>query len=261
VAHRKPSRPNKGAGEIRPSIIGRNPVIEVLKHNPKRILRIFSAHKHSGGGDSRWREILALAERHKIELIELEFDKLTQACQSDSHQGFAAELNQSQNKGLSQLLEELGQKDSAVVLLLDSIFDPQNFGAILRAAECFAVDAVIYSKNRGTSLTPAVSKASAGASGLVELISVSNLADALSKLKDSGFWIAATSGEKEAQELDSFDFPKKLVILMGSEGEGLQPLLLKNADFVLRIPLYGKLESLNVSQATAILLYAFRQSA
>ena len=145
--------------------------------------------------------------------------------------------------------------------MLDSIMDPHNFGAILRAAECFGVDAVLWSKNRGCDITPVVAKVSVGASELLPLVPVSNLAQALERLKDAGVWSIAADVSPEAQPIDQFEFPTKSLILLGSEGEGLQPLLLREAEFKITIPLHGKIDSLNVSQAAAVMLAAARRAA
>ena len=144
--------------------------------------------------------------------------------------------------------------------MLDSIFDPQNFGSLLRSAECFGVDGVIWSKNRGCELTPVVSKASVGASELLPLLCVSNLAETMRKFKKNGFWIVTAEIGEEAKSLDSFDFPEKTLLIMGSEGKGVQKLLSKEADSKVYLPMYGQIDSLNVSQAASVLLYQWTQS-
>ena len=134
--------------------------------------------------------------------------------------------------------------------MLDSIFDPQNVGAILRAAECFGADAIITSKNRGCPMTPTVSKASAGASAFVPHVEVSNLADSAQRLQNEGFTLVVADMDGDENAV----WPDKLLLVMGSEGTGVQPLLKKRADLIVRIPMYGKIASLNVAQACAVLL-------
>ena len=111
-----------------------------------------------------------------------------------------------------------------------------------------------YSTNRNVALTPVVSKASVGASEMVSLIPVSNLVDTLKKFQDAGYFSVATEISDQAKPLDSFEFPEKTVLMVGAEGSGIQPLLSKRSDFHLYIPMKGAIDSLNVSQATAVLL-------
>ena len=148
--------------------------------------------------------------------------------------------------------------DSSLILILDSIFDPQNFGSILRASECMGADAVIYSKNRGSSLTPSAAKASSGASELIPLIEVSNLAETVRKLKKNDYSVITAEIKKEAKDIRHFSFPKKTALIMGSEGKGVQPLLSKMADCSVYIPMFGKIDSLNVMQAAVVFLAKYR---
>ena len=171
---------------------------------------------------------------------------------SESHQSFAALVKKRPSPSLVDLIN--ADTDTSMVLMLDSIYDPQNLGSILRAAECFNVDAVIWSKNRGADFSPVVSKASVGASELLPIIKVSNLSTSLKQLQKAGFWSVAASCSPPCEDLFTFDFPEKTVLIMGSEGKGLRQLISKNSDYHLRIPLFGKIDSLNVSQATSIIL-------
>ena len=182
--------------------------------------------------------------------------KLTSLVQSESHQGFVAEVVEREGVDLKSFLKSAPEK--SLVVMCDSITDPQNFGTILRACECFGVDALVYSKNRNVGLTPVVSKASVGGSELVPLIPVSNLADTMKKFQDAGYFSVAA--ERSDQNLYSFEFPQKTLLILGAEGKGIQPLLSKKSDFRIEIPMHGSIDSLNVSQATAVLLSAWRNS-
>jgi 23S rRNA (guanosine2251-2'-O)-methyltransferase len=161
-------------------------------------------------------------------------------------------------RDLKDFISATGADEKCLIVALDSIHDPQNLGSIFRAAECFGANALLSSHNRGAPTTPVVSKVSSGASELVEHLQVANLIDALRKLKEANFWIVAANVDASAQELGSFDFPARSVILLGSEGEGIQPLALKNADFSVYIRMLGRIDSLNVSQASAVFLSAYR---
>jgi 23S rRNA (guanosine2251-2'-O)-methyltransferase len=131
-------------------------------------------------------------------------------------------------------------------------------GAILRLAECFQVDAVMSSKNRGVDITPTVSKASSGASELVPIVMVSNLADSILRLKDEGYEVVIADANPKASSLLTFEFPKKCAFILGSEGEGFRKRIHDLADYSIYIPMQGKISSLNVSQAAAICLFTWR---
>jgi 23S rRNA (guanosine2251-2'-O)-methyltransferase len=235
-------------------VVGRNALRELVRFAPERILRVFVAD--GVGGDKG--ELVALVEECRVEVEVRPFDELTRLAQTDSHQGFVALVVERVRPDLPTFLGELAEVPEAVVLVLDEINDPQNLGAILRAAECFGVAGVVLSRNRGAGITPVVTKASAGASEIVKVVPVSNVADAVRKLKDKGFWIVAADSVEGGDALGRFEFPKRVAIIMGSEGRGVQRLLRDLADFRVRIPMVGRVDSLNVAQATAVFLHAYR---
>lgn len=232
--------------------MGRNCISEVLKANPERLIEVFTCQKP--GGD----ELYTKLQKAGIKLIDRSKKQLEQMVESTSHQSYVAKVHKRANVDLKTFLKE--EKSHSLVLMLDSIYDPQNLGAILRASECFGVDLVIFSKNRGADITPTVSKTSVGASELVRICPVSNLHDTLKILQKEGYWSVVADGSEKAQELNHFDFPEKTVLVMGSEGKGVQPLLKKCADFHVKIPMLGQIDSLNVSQATAVILSSYRQN-
>jgi 23S rRNA (guanosine2251-2'-O)-methyltransferase len=238
--------------EERGKIMGINCLEEVLKTSPRRIVKAYVARQKQR--DSRKERLIALLKENKIEIQEKEFDSLTSLVGSDSHQGFIAEVKRYFFE-IESFLEKQIEKDRSLILVLDSIFDPHNVGAILRAGECFGVDGVLFSKNRGCDITAVVSKVSSGASELLSLVKVSNLAESVKKFQKEDFSVIVAEGEKESSSLTSFSFPSKSLLILGSEGEGVQPLLKKMANFSLKIPLMGQIDSLNVSQAAAIFLY------
>lgn len=224
--------------------MGKHALEEVLKQNPKRFVEVYTYKKED--------PLIQELEKRGIKVQNTPKQKLASLVQSESHQGFVAKVHERELLTLKEFLKTAPEK--SLVLMCDAIQDPQNFGAILRAAECFGVDAVIYSTNRNVALTPVVSKASVGASELVPLIPVSNLADTLKKFQDSGYFSVVTEIFGKAQPLTNFEFPDQTLLIVGAEGPGIQPLLSKKADFHLYIPMKGSIDSLNVSQATAVLL-------
>jgi 23S rRNA (guanosine2251-2'-O)-methyltransferase len=139
-------------------------------------------------------------------------------------------------------------------VILDGITDPRNFGAILRTAEAVAVGHIIIPKDRSVRITPVVLKTSAGAVNHLRIYRVTNLRRAIASLKKSGFWIAGLDANAKTS-YDTIEYPDKLGIVLGSEGRGLRPLISNECDYLVRIPMKGKISSLNVSVAAAILLY------
>ena len=146
-----------------------------------------------------------------------------------------------------------------LLLMLDGVQDPHNLGACLRSAEAVGVDAVVVPKDRAVGLTPVVRKAAAGAAERVPVSAVTNLVRTLEKLKQLGYWVVGLAGDAE-EDLYEVDLTGPLVVVMGGEAEGLRRLTRETCDRLVRIPMTGQIESLNVSVATAVCLYeAYRQ--
>lgn len=159
---------------------------------------------------------------------------------------------------LPTFLNEIKDKTTSLVLMLDSIEDPMNFGAIIRSAESLGVDCLIYKKDGQCQITPAVIKTSQGAISNLKMLKVTNLSDTIAKLKEAGYWVYASCLDASAHKLDEIKFSGKVVIIVGNENKGISPLVLKNADFKVYIEAPGKTQSLNVSAATAILLHTIQ---
>lgn len=159
---------------------------------------------------------------------------------------------------LETFLTKVKDQTTSLVLMLDSIEDPMNFGAIIRSAESLGVDALIYKKDGQCQITPAVIKTSQGAISNINMIKVTNLSDSINKLKNAGYWIYASCLDPQAHKLDDIKFSGKVVIIVGNENKGISSLVLKNADFKVYIDSPGKTQSLNVSAATAILLHTIQ---
>jgi 23S rRNA (guanosine2251-2'-O)-methyltransferase len=239
-----------------PLVIGRRTVIEVLRFKPEKIRRVFLVkEKEERASSEQMAEIISAIKRNSLNITEVTKDQLTTLAGSSSHQSVALELVQRNNSDFKSFVKKIDSVEKSVVLALDDVQDPNNLGAILRVAECFGVTAVIWSKNRSSGVTSAVTKTSVGASELIDWYEVSNLRDALLKLKEAGFWLVATAKTDKAQNIKNFDWPQKSVIIMGGEGLGISQLLLKDSDFHVWIPMTGRIESLNVSQATTIMLW------
>jgi 23S rRNA (guanosine2251-2'-O)-methyltransferase len=252
-AERKGSEPrfSQTAQATSRPLVGRNPVRELLLHESSRIIELFVK---SGELDRRGREILALAEEKGVRVTESSSLVLDDMSGGAVHQGFLAQIKPQHPLGVSDALKRFAGNKNSLIVAADGVSDPHNLGAMFRAVDCFAADALLWSKNRGTGQTATVAKASAGASELVPFIEVSNLAQSLPLFKEAGYWVVACALDEEAVELASFEWPDKTLLIFGSEGEGIGRLLLERSDFIVKVPMRGRVDSLNVSQATAVFL-------
>lgn len=154
-----------------------------------------------------------------------------------------------------ELDQYLDRKPAPLVVLLDGVEDPRNFGAILRSAYAAGVDGVIFRKHRQSPLTDVVFKTSAGCAALIDLYQVTSLDQTVRAMKETGWWIAATTMDEHAVRYSDFDWDRPTVLILGAEGSGVSPVLLKRAEVSIKIPLYREIDSLNVSAAAAVLLF------
>ncbi len=222
---------------------------ELLDHAPHRIISVITCHSKD---DELIKKLLLL----KKPVHEVNRKKLDDLSNSTSHQGYVVETLKRAQVNVQDIIDNA--KKRSIVVILDSIFDPQNVGSIIRACECFGADALVYSKNKGCRITPTVTKTSVGGTEILPLIEVSNLASTIEKFQKGGYWAVTAQIGKTASSLYKFDFPEKTLLILGSEGEGIQQLLSKKADFHVYIPMLGRIDSLNVSQAAAVFLNQFR---
>jgi 23S rRNA (guanosine2251-2'-O)-methyltransferase len=231
-------------------IMGRNCLEELISYDPDKIIEVFTTQTEK---ENRKKRIITELNKNKITTNFVSHKALSDMAGSDSHQSFVAKIKKREFIPISSFIEKYENK--CRILMLDSLEDPQNMGSIFRSAECFGIDGVIWSKNRGTSITPVVSKTSCGASEMLNKIVVSNLATTVLLLKERGFSIIIAQAGEASSSLCDFTFPEKSVLIVGSEKSGVQPLICKYADYSISIPMKGKITSLNVSQATSIFLY------
>lgn len=238
-------------------LAGIHAVQTAIKVHPQRINRIFM---EQGATNPRVRKISELAREQGIAIQSVPGEQIESLASMERHQGVAAEVRARAELGEAALHELLDGLDAEPLLLvLDGVTDPHNLGACLRTAEAAGVHAVVVPKDRASGLTPVVRKTSAGAAELVPLIQVTNLARALSALKDRGIWLVATSDQATISVYQQ-DLTGPLALVMGSEGQGVRRLTAETCDFLVSIPMQGMIESLNVSVATGVCLYeAVRQ--
>ncbi|MFA6800580.1 MAG: 23S rRNA (guanosine(2251)-2'-O)-methyltransferase RlmB [Acholeplasmataceae bacterium] len=178
-------------------------------------------------------------------------DELFNLSKTKNHQGIVANLKDYDYAPIEILKD---QKEFQKVIILDSIEDPHNLGAILRTAEATQMSAIIIPKKQQVPLNATVAKVSSGAIEHVPVIEVTNINKAIEQLKSFGFWIVGTDGQTEH---DYNDLPKNahIAVILGNEGSGMRPLVKKNCDLLVKIPMYGKINSLNVSVAAALMMY------
>lgn len=183
--------------------------------------------------------------------------KLDSMSHHGSHQGIIAEVESFRYASMN----DIPDNDRSLVVVLDHIVDAGNLGAIIRSADAVGADAVIIPKQRAASITAATYKSSAGAVFNIPVIQVANLNQALEQLKSRGYWSYAASEHTDTLIWDA-DLKGKVALIMGAEHDGVSPLVLKNSDFVVKLPIDGKVESLNVAQAATACMYEWaRQNA
>jgi len=231
-------------------IFGFHAVTSRLRQNPNSIREIFIDATRT---DQRAQELIKLAENKKIHVISCTGSKLNSMSGNDRHQGIVANIDSISNYvGIDDILD--GLTEPARLLVLDGIQDPHNLGACLRVADAFGVHAVIAPKDRAVGLTPTVYKVSSGAADTVPYISVTNLARTLKQLKEQGIWIIGTAEDAE-HDLTHFRISGSVAWVFGSEEKGLRRLTRENCDQLVRIPMQGNIESLNVAVSAGICLF------
>ena len=232
-------------------IFGVNPVKESLQGTRGA----FNLYVQISATDHRVEKIIKLAEERGVAVHRRDKIDLTKMCASSHHQGIALEVEAFRYAELDDLLAAVSQSGSAgFLLVLDGILDPHNLGALIRSAACAGANGVIIPKDRACGITAAAEKASAGAAETIPVSMVTNIAQTLETLKKSGYWIYALAGEAK-QSVYGVDFSGNVVLVIGSEGEGIRPLVRKQCDVVMSIPQYGGVGSLNASVAGGIALF------
>jgi 23S rRNA (guanosine2251-2'-O)-methyltransferase len=237
-------------------IFGIHPVLEKLKACPNDVTQVIIANGSSGGAT---KAVDATARKFGLEVSYASSNVLDRLTRGQRHQGVVAKIRAFTYLDIPELRAAVSSSASETVLLLDGLTDPGNFGALLRTAEAAGIQHVVIPKDRSVDVTPTVVKASAGAAHHLKIYKVTNLRRVVEMLKACGFWIAGLDVHATAAIYDQV-MPERLAIILGSEGEGIRPLIRRECDFLLSIPMTGKITSLNVAAAGAVFLYEiFRQ--
>lgn len=230
-------------------IIGKNPVKESILFSPC-LREVFLIEEKKRALE----EIASLARSRKIKVNYLKKEDFYKKFPYPAAQGVVAFVEPFPYLELSELLEKCSSRKDAVLIILDGVEDPQNFGSLLRSMECLGGDGVIIRKKRSVKVTTAVYKASSGAASRVPVAMVNNITSAIKELKKEGFWVfGAEAGAKKS--IFELGLEGKVALVLGSEGRGLSRLVKEECDELFSIPLKGKIGSLNVAVAGAILLY------
>lgn len=227
-------------------LYGRNPVREALR-GPRTVSRIWATQASE---KEPWLRELAAG----VPIDRANTDELESLAGTRDHQGVAAEVSDYNYADVNQLLRE----DDALVLVLDEIQDPHNLGALARVAESAGASGMVIADRRSADVTATVAKSSAGAIEHLRIARVGNINDFLVAAKAQGAWVYGAAADGD-MAYDQPDYTGKVVMVVGSEGKGMRPKVAKNCDALVSIPQRGKVDSLNVSTATAVLLYAVLQ--
>jgi 23S rRNA (guanosine2251-2'-O)-methyltransferase len=237
-------------------IIGRHPVLESLRSDnpPEKIYVLF------GTRGSAIQQIQQLAKRQGVPVKEIDRNRFMEISSDPNSQGVVAVGTSKQYVDLDALLQSAADKNEPpFLLILDEIEDPHNVGALIRTAECAGIHGVILPKHHAASLNETVAKASAGASVHVPAAKVTNIVKAIEELRSKGVWIVGTDMQG-TKAYDEMDYRGAIAIVVGNEGKGIRRLVKENCDFLVNIPMYGKIGSLNASVAGGLVLYAAARS-
>ena len=231
-------------------IFGIHAVEKFLQHNPEQGVELLATEKRN----PRLLSVIGQTRKANIPVQFTNRNELTKHAGSDKHQGCVLRIKvvAGQQKSLEQCVSELNQ--DSLFLVLDGVQDPHNLGACLRTADATGVDAVIVPKDRAVGLNATVRKVAAGGAEAVPLIEVTNLNRSLKTLQAAGVWVYGTSGDADAMMYD-FDYAGPVALVMGAEGDGLRRLTAEQCDHLIKLPMSGVVESLNVSVATGVCLY------
>lgn len=233
-------------------IVGRNPVTEALRSGREIDKLMVSSEEGS------MKKILALAKERRIPVMKVEKSAIDRIAEGKAHQGVAAYVSAyayAELEDIFRIAEERGEEP--FIIILDNLEDPHNLGAIMRTAECAGAHGIIIPKRRACGLTEVVAKASAGAIEYMPCVKVTNIAQVIEELKERGVWVAAC--DMGGQEYYKADLKGKLAVVIGSEGFGISRLVKEKCDFVVSMPMVGRITSLNASNAAAVIIYEVRK--
>jgi 23S rRNA (guanosine2251-2'-O)-methyltransferase len=232
-------------------IAGINAVMEAIMGR-RKVHRIFVLEGREG---KRITELLQTAQKKGIYCQTVEKGRLDKMYKEGNHQGIVAEIDDYEYSSLEAIIEHAAIKgEKPFIIIIDGLEDPQNLGAIIRTAECAGVHGIIIPRHHSVEVTASVARVSAGALEHIRIARETNLVNCMQKLKEQGFWIIGADMEGE-QDYFSTEIPEPAALVIGGENRGLRRLIKENCDLLLRIPMYGSINSLNASTAAALMIY------
>lgn len=239
-------------------VFGRNPVFEVLKHRGTAVEKVYIQRGLHGRAIN---EIRSLADTSGIPIQHVPVRRIEKIARRGNHQGIVARIAPLEYRDVDEMLAEIApthkdvQERKPVLVMLDQVTDPQNFGAILRSAVAAGADGVIVPAQHMAPLNATTIKASAGTAMKIPVARVRSLSNTIHQLKERSYWIAGLTDEGETSVWE-MDWDRPVVLVLGSEGEGMRPSTERECDFRVSIPLQGPIKSLNVSVAAGIGLFS-----
>jgi len=232
-------------------IAGRNPVMEALRAGTiiEKVVIL------AGVKGNVIEKIRTMAKRNRVPCVEVGKQKFRDLVSDTTTQGVVAIVGTKAYVELEDILKVAEDRnEKAFVLILDEIEDPQNLGALIRTAECAGVHGAVIPKHHAASVNQTVAKTSAGASEHLPVAKVTNIVNTMEELKEKGLWIIGTDSEA-TQSYSEIDYTMPIAVIVGNEGKGIRQLVKERCDFLVKIPIYGKVESLNASVAGALVMY------
>lgn len=230
---------------------GRNPVIEALKSEERSVEKLFVSKGENKGSVNK---ILGMAKDKKIQIEHVDRSKLDEMTEGKAHQGVVALVSPYKYKELEDIFETASERgEDPFILILDGIEDVHNFGAIVRTAECAGVHGVIIPKRRSASVNSTVLKTSAGAVEYMNIVKVTNLAATIDELKARGVWVYGA--DMDGEYYYDMNLKGPIALVVGSEGKGMSRLTKEKCDALVKIPMSGRISSLNASVASSIVIY------
>lgn len=227
-----------------------------MRAGRRRILRLVIARDADLGPAH---DILVEARRRQIPVVESDKKALNLAAHGEPHQGVLLEVGPYPYADLSEITAlAAARKEQPLIVLLDLVQDPRNVGALLRTAEAMGVHGIVIQERRGCEITPTVVTTSAGAAEHLLVAQVTNLVDAMRRLKKEGVWLFGLGLSADAEPIETVDLDRPLGLVIGNEGDGLRRLVRDNCDMLLRLPMFGMVQSLNAAVAGSVALYAAR---
>ncbi len=246
-------RPAFAGANGRDLLYGRQPVREMLRAGRRRVEVLYLLA--SAKGSPELDEITRLAEGKRLRVQYTTMEQFVSLVGEVNHQGVAAAVSAFRYVSYKKILSDAEQEKAPLFLFLDHLEDPQNVGSLLRTAEAVGVHGVVIPEHRAAGITAAVVRASAGAAEHLAVAQVSNLVRCMKLLKDRGVWFAGLEGSNAAAGISATDLTGPLGLVVGSEGRGMRRLVREHCDYLVKLPMRGKVESLNAAVAGAIALY------